>query len=125
MTRRNTAGHCCPAVCWPRAFPGLALRHTDRLPIPGGGGHPQSLHSSLQPSPSLAGDAALPTSTCNKAPLAPHRAKDKGSCHRGAAPVACAAPSFRADTKGLQQLGITGPFPPDGGWVCLWDASLS
>lgn len=62
----------------PRAFPRLAFRHKDRLPIPVG--QPWSPHSSLRPSPSLAGDAALPTASCDEAPLAPRQAKDKGSC---------------------------------------------
>lgn len=91
MTRRKTAGHCCPAARRPRAFPRLAFRHKDRLPIPVG--QPWSPHSSLQPSPSLAGDAALPTAPCDEALLAPHQAKDKGSCQPDW--------SFPAPTAGL------------------------
>lgn len=88
MTQRKTTGHCCPAVCQLRAFPGLAFRHKDYLPIPGPPPVPTQ-----QPSPSSARDAALPTTAGAEAPLAPHHTKDWGSCRT--------ARSFLAPTVGL------------------------
>lgn len=74
--RRALLPSCAPAPRLPQA----GFRHKDRLPTPAG--QPWSPHSSLQPSPSLAGDAALPTATCDEAPLAPRQAKDRGSASR-------------------------------------------
>lgn len=128
MTQRKATGRCCPAVCQLCAFPGLAFRHKDYLPIPGTPPVPPQ-----QPSPSLARDAALPTAAGDEAPLAPHQTKDQGSCWT--------ARSFPAATLGLALGHVLFPSlgqahvacsplaqqalsPPDGGWGWFWDASL-
>lgn len=73
--RRAWLPSCTPAPHLPQA----GFQAPDHLPTPVG--HPRCPHRSLQPSPSLAGDAASPTAACHEALLAPRQAKDEtGVC---------------------------------------------